>query len=218
MAESTNGPSMEQYIETRFNLLNVAIDKEAGRVGDNLEARHVFTLKAIDDARLVSEKCFTMMLEKFKHHEQITLLLKEANQQSRDKAEEAQAAINYAANEWRNAMNDYRRDTITRVEHERLEKDFAAYKLEIAQTIAARQIRETAIHTGSTERRNESRSSITAIIGWAVGAVALVSFMFNANWPSRQAEVRSPQQAEKRVDDIIERLNAMSARINALPK
>lgn len=100
-----DGPSLEQYIETRFNLLTTAVDKmEAG------------------------------LLVRIEHLHQLANQTQEASKRAIDKAEAAQAAHNIASNEWRGTLNDFKSTLVSKAEFDRFYQEFSAYRLETSRT------------------------------------------------------------------------------------
>jgi len=179
--QPADGPSLEQYVETRFNLLIV----DQGKMEQSLRE----SIKALREAREGRDK---YVEAKFDHQEEITRLIKEAADAATTKAEQAQHAHNVASNEWRQTVQDFKDATTTRTEFDRLAADFAAYKLEIAQTVAARQLRETGRQEGTQENRRESRASAGMIISIAVAAATIAALVIGYLRPQPTAQMQVP--------------------------
>jgi len=91
-------------------------------------------------------------------------------QRAADKAQEVQAAHNIAANEWRATLNDFKAGVVNRVEFERLQGEFSAYKLEVARILAA----TAGEKTGSRDVGDTSKWLITTVIALVALAVAVL--------------------------------------------
>lgn len=195
-----DGPDLETYVETRFNLLSVQINKLEESIRERITA-------VLD----TSTARFEQIQVQFKHQSEVTDLIHTTTDAAHAATKATQDAHNLASNEWRRTFQDFKDATTPRPEFNRLAADFSAYKLEIAQTVAAKQISDAGVKQGS----NETRASAGMVIGMAVGAATLVGLVVNYLRPAPQVAI-SPISSEKRVDDVIERLNSLSARINAL--
>lgn len=186
MTEHTHsdGPSLEQYVETRFNLHGVSDDKQHASLLDKITALSAVVValeKSIDN--------------RFTHRDEITALIKEASERATVKAEQAQQAHNVAANEWRKTVQDFKDATTSRTEFNQLAASFSAYKLEIAQTIAARQLSDSAAARGAEGQRTESRASIGSLVAIAALVATLASFAFSFFVAPRTPVVVAPAPA-----------------------
>ncbi len=104
----SDGPSMLEYVDNRFDASETAV-----RVA----------LKGVDD--------------RFSHLEKLFTLAQDNTKRAVDKAEAAQSAHNTASNEWRGTLNDFKSTLVSRGEFEQLRQDFAAYRLEASRLFAA---------------------------------------------------------------------------------
>jgi len=161
MPVTGDGPSLEQYIETRLNLLNEVIVK--------VEASFDRRFGAMEEANTLVAKGVD---ERFAHHQQLSQTLQQSAQLAIDKAERAQSAHNVAANEWRGTLNDFKSTLVSRAEFDRLSSDFAAYKLEAARLFSA----AAGEKTGSRETKDDSKSMLAIVIAVATAAVTLITF------------------------------------------
>jgi hypothetical protein len=159
MPRHSDGPSMEQYIETRLNLLTVAIEKMDAALRERIAG-----VEAVRDALKVSVD------ERFIHTDRLNEIVQESAKRAIDKAESAQHAHNVAANEWRSTLNDFKNTLVSRAEYDRLERDFSAYRLEMSRLLAANE----GSKRGAKEFRDDSKSMWALVI--AVGS-AVIAFV-----------------------------------------
>lgn len=164
-----DGPTLHQYTETRFNLLDVALTKFEVNVDRRFNAIEI-------SGALVAQS----LNERFKHVEQLNDLGIESAKRAVDKAEDQQKAINVAQNEWRGTLNDFKSTLISRAEFDRLASDFAAYKLEAARLFSAAAgekagNRETQHEARAGGQDTRDRMSLAVAVG--VGIIALAGFV-----------------------------------------
>lgn len=192
VTQARDGPGIETYVETRFNLLTVAVDKTERAVRERIDAVEREAARGL------------------KHQREITHLLKEAADKSTFKADETQTRVNAATNEWKATVTSINSDKASLVTVTKLEADFAAYKLEKAQelssyklevqstvaAVVAKQISETGFKQGAHERDTESRASLGVIIGLAVGAATIASFVISLLHPVPAAPVAPQAQSQ----------------------
>lgn len=121
-----DGPSLEQYIETRFNLLTVAIEKQEGALRERINAV---------EAASVSRK--NHLQDEIEHTKHMLQTAQESLKLQSERAEKTQHDINIASNEWRSTLNDFRGSVATSAELDRLYAEHGAYKLENEKRMAA---------------------------------------------------------------------------------
>lgn len=125
--------------------------------------------------------------QRFIASDKVTVLLKESSERAVGAAKIVQTAHDAATNEWQKTFRDVRDNTATRAEFERLEKDFNAYKLEMARTIEAKQTNAAGAERGAQEQKTESRAGTATIVAIAVGIGTFLNIMFNMYNSPRQA-------------------------------
>ena len=138
-----DGPSLEQYVETRFNLLTNALDKVEQGV-----------LVRIEHGRTMAEQA------------------QKAAQLAIDKAEAAQAAHNVASNEWRGTLNDFKSSLVGRPEFEGFRREFDAYRLE-ASRVASKTAGESAGGKDFRESHGMLAALLIAAVAAGAALVAL---------------------------------------------
>lgn len=184
-----DGPSMEQYIETRLNLLTEAM-KELDRA---LRERVDGLSSSID--------------QRFEHTDRMSLVVQEGAKRAIDKAEGAQHAHNVAANEWRNTLNDFKNTLVARGEFDRLERDFSAYRLEMSRLFAA----EAGSKQAVKETKEDSKSMWALVVSVATAAFIIFSSVSNVvRAPTAPATATSEAVTalSHRLDEIISKLPA----------
>lgn len=142
-----DGPSLQQYVETRFNLLIEAM----GKMDQALRER-------IDANSRLREALEHSVAERFTHSQQTNALIAESSKRAIDKAEGAQHAHNIASNEWRSTLNDFKNTLVGKGEFEQLRSDFAAYRLE--------QSRLNSLQAGAQAAQKETKEDNKAL--WAL--------------------------------------------------
>ena len=98
--------------------------------------------------------------EKFQDAEKMFNLVRELSERSNDKAENAQAAINVAQNEWRATFQEYTKLTVLRPEFEKLDQSLSALRLEIATKLSS----DSGSKSGAREIKEDSKSIVALII------------------------------------------------------
>ncbi len=165
MTERANdGPSLQQYVETRFNLLDVSVTK--------LEHSLAERFAAIEQARALALR---FVEERFRHHEQLSTQAQENAKRAVDKAEAAQSAHNTAANEWRGTLNDFKATLVSREEFQRLDRDFSAYRLEVSRLIAS----QTGASSAVRETKDDSSRWIGLVVGVGGVLIALATLLLH---------------------------------------
>ncbi|MEO8133673.1 MAG: hypothetical protein ABI831_06840 [Betaproteobacteria bacterium] len=168
-----DGPTLNEYVETRLNLAKADAEKTEAALRERINA---------------VEKTAT---DGLKHQKEITGILKESTDKAGSKADETQARVNLASNEWRSTVTDINNNKAPLAAVTRLEVDFAAYKLEKAQelsnyklevqrtvaAVVAQQIADSGIKTGVGNARAESHTSTVTIIGIAAVVATLASIV-----------------------------------------
>lgn len=161
-ANETTGPSIEQYIETRFNLLTVASDKTEAAVRERIDA--------VEAAGIQASKSLSIEIT---HAKNLLQTAQETSQRAADKSENTQHLHNIEANNWRTEYNKLKSEMVQKDEFLRLDRDFSAYRLEVSKLIAG----QTGEKAGSREYRQDSKSVIALAISVATALIAIASFL-----------------------------------------
>jgi len=182
-----DGPSMEQYVETRLNLLTEAI-KEMDRV-----------------MRERIDRLATGIDQRFQHTDKMSLVVQDGAMRAIDKAENAQQAHNVASNEWRSTLNDFKNTLISRQEFDRLERDFSAYRLEMSRLFAADAGSKQAVK----ETKDDSKSLWALVVSIAAAGFLIFGTLTTAQrMPTATAAATSDAVTSltRRVDELIAKL------------
>lgn len=150
-----DGPTLETYVETRFNLLTVDVNK--------LEAAMEQRFKSESEMQQALIKGYD---QRFAHLEQVFHTGQETAKRAVDKAEAAQSAHNVAANEWRGTLNDFKSTLVGRPEFDRFYAEFSAFRLETS--------RIASISQGEKSGTKDSKESHLALIALAIAILAII--------------------------------------------
>lgn len=171
MTEANDGPSLQQYTETRFNLLLVQVEK----LEQTLERRFV-----------AGETARQLLLDginvRFHHFEEMNVMSVENAKRAVDKAEAQQANINIASNEWRSTLNDFKLTTVSRAEFIQLREDFSAYRLEAARLFSAAQSEKTTtreVHMDSRAGMQDNRAGVSLSMAAIAGIIGILGFILS---------------------------------------
>lgn len=154
-----DGPSLEQYIETRLNLLTVLVNK--------LE---ISLRERIDDVERGSVQRKDHLKSEIEHTKQMLQAAQDSLRAQNERAEKTQHDINVASNEWRSTLNDFRGTVATKVELDRLYSEFGSYKLENEKRTAA----TVGERTAKVENKEDWKSIVAMVI--SIAAVVMAYF------------------------------------------
>lgn len=173
-----DGPSMEQYVETRLNLLTVYIDRMEHTLLDRIEA--------LDRASLAR---YAGVRQEVEHARELLQLAQDNSKRAVDKSEATQAAHNVAANEWRGTLNDFKSTLINRSEFERLSNEFSAYRLEVSRLLAASSGEKSATREGK-----ETSLTQLSLVSGAIAIIASVAVAFMLRAQPNSVQTQAPQE------------------------
>src|SRR6185369_620312 len=177
MTGERNGPTLQEYCETRFNLLTVAAEKTEAALRERIDA--------VDQAGLARAAAFIATREslqkgvddKFRFVETLAKQAEENTKLATATAGETQRQHNVAQNEWRATLTDFRQNTPTRPEFDKLAVEVTALRLELSTRLSVTQgekmgMQET--RQGSRETKEDSRAGMAIVIAAASGIVAAI--------------------------------------------
>lgn len=180
-----DGPSLETYVETRFNLLMTAIDKVdiALRERDDHLKEQVETQFAAQQRTALAYR--TGLEAQFSHVEQLFNQAKTASQQAIDKAEAANAAKFQSVNEFRATLSDQADRMMPRVESE-ARHSATAEKMEALAHQCSQRFdalgsridelnRRMLLREGAESGTKETKQTSMAVIAIIVAAVGVLS-------------------------------------------
>lgn len=155
-----DGPSLETYIETRFNLLITLVDK--------LE---VSLRERIEDVERASLQRKEHLKSSIDHTEEMLKAAQDNLKLHNERAEKTQHDINIASNEWRSTLNDFRGSVATKLELDRLYVEFGAYKLENEKRMAA----SVGERAAKVENKEDWKSLAALVISIGVGILTYLT-------------------------------------------
>lgn len=151
------GPSLETYVETRMNLLQVSIDKMEASLRERVDAVEAASIARKD--HLASE---------IEHGKKMLSTAQDNAKLQADDAKKTQHDINVASNEWRATLTDFRSSVPTKDELNRFYSEFVAYKLENEKRLAA----ATGERSAKSESKDDWRGNAALIVAIAAVIVA----------------------------------------------
>lgn len=172
-----DGPDLQDYVETRLNLLTVAADKaERGlreRI-DAVESAGVARAVAFAAAHDLTTKSTN---DRFLYVERLTAQAEDNTKLATATAADVQKQHNVAQNEWRATLTDFRQNTPTRPEFDKITSEVTALRLELSTRLSLQQGERAGTKETTQEHRStkeDSRAGMAIVIAAATGVVASI--------------------------------------------
>ena len=177
MTVERDGPTLQEYCETRFNLLTVAAEKTEAALRERIDAVEKSGADRATAFIARLDALFKGVEDKFRFVETLAKQAEENTKLATATAGETQRQHNVAQNEWRATLTDFRQNTPTRPEFDKLAVEVTALRLELSTRLSVAQGEKVGMQEtrqGSRETKEDSRAGMAIVIAAASGIVAAI--------------------------------------------
>lgn len=169
-----DGPSTMEYFETRFTILSDAMIQRDEAIVERISAAGDLREMRDDAVAARFVELGKELDRRFQDAEKVQTLIQQAAARAIDKSEQAQHNHNVASNEWRNTLNDFKNSAVSRVEFDRMEKDFSAYRLEASRLFSI----EAGSRQGAREIKDDGKAFWALVVAVASALVTMAITFF----------------------------------------
>lgn len=171
---SDDGPKLQEYVEVRFNLMLVAADKAEAALRERVDAVESASLARWASFQAAHTLAIKSTDDRFSYVERLSAQAEENTRAATTTAADTQKQHNVAQNEWRATLTDFRQNTPTRPEFDKLTSEMTALRLELSTKFSQQQGERTA----TKETKDDSKWMITTVVAVAIAAASVLGSLF----------------------------------------